>query len=336
MDLLSKIHAKAAGLGKTIILPESEEPRILRAAEIILKEGIARIILIGDADKIKGGAEGIGVDIKEASIVNPVTHSSSEQLVEKFYELRKHKGVSREEAHGIKNKAIYFSAMMVHAGEADGYVAGSINATSKVLKPAFQIIKTRPGIFGVSGFCIMVLKDKGLGADGVIFFCDTGVQPEASARGLAQQAVMTAENFEALVGEKAKVAMLSFSTKGSAKHRILERIIEATSLAKEMNPDLIIDGEMQIDAALIKEIGELKAPGSPVAGRANCLIFPDLNSGNIACKITERLAGARAIGPVTQGLNKPANDLSRGCSVEDIVDVVAVTAVQSTLGGKDA
>jgi len=226
--------------------------------------------------------------------------------------------------------------MMVYAGEADGYVAGSINTTSNVLKPAFQIIKTRPNIFGVSGFSIMVLRDKQYGADGVIFFCDTGVQPEASAQGLAQQAVLTAENFEALVGQKAKVAMCSFSTKGSAKHRILERIIEATSLAREMNPDLIVDGEMQIDAALIKEIGERKAPGSPVAGHANCLIFPDLNCGNIAYKITERLAGARAVGPVTQGLNKPANDLSRGCSVEDIVDVAAVTAVQSTLGGRDA
>jgi phosphate acetyltransferase len=333
MDLVTRIRQKAATLRKTIILPESEEPRVLQAAAAAVREGIAGVILIGGEESVNAKASEVGVSLDGVSIVDPSTHRTADKLIEMFYELRKHKGVTEEEAREIRAKPIYFAAMMVHAGEADGYVAGSINPTSRVLKPAFQIIKMRKGISAISAFSIMILGEREFGCDGVIFYCDTGVHPDPDARELAEQAVLTAESFEALVGERAKVAMCSFSTKGSAKHAILEKVIEATERAKKMNPDLLVDGEMQIDAALVKEVGKRKAPESPVAGEANCLILPDLNCGNIAYKITERLAGARAIGPITQGLNKPANDLSRGCSSEDVLDSIAVTAVQSSLTG---
>jgi len=333
MDLLTKIRQKAAELKKRIILPESEEPRILKAAARAVKEGIAAVILIGKEDAVKQKASEVGVSLEGVTVVNPPAHPTADKLAGMFYELRKHKGVTEEKASRIKTMPMYFAAMMVYAGEADGYIAGSINPTGKVLKPAFQVIKTRKGISAVSAFSIMILPTKKYGAEGVLFYCDTGVHPDPDARELAEQAVLTAESFEALVGGKAKVAMCSFSTKGSAKHAILEKVIEATGRAQKMRPDLLIDGEMQIDAALVKEIGERKAPGSPVAGQANCLVFPDLNCGNIAYKLTERLAGARAVGPITQGLNKPANDLSRGCSSEDVLDAIAVTAVQSTLTG---
>lgn len=311
-----------------IVLPEGSELRTLKAAEIILKEKIARLILLGDIDKISEKASELGVDISNASIVDPLTDPHRDDYAAKMVEIRKDKGLTIGEALNLLNDPLYYGPMMIKCGDADGELAGAINATGDVLRPAFQFIKTAPGCSVVSGAFFMFV-DRKFGEDGILVFADCAVMPDPTDVQLAEIAVSTAKTAKAIVGMEPRVAMLSFSTKGSAKHPLVDKVARATLLAKQMAPELLIDGELQLDAALDKEVGELKSPGSLVAGRANILVFPGLESGNIGYKLVQRLAGAEAIGPVLQGMAAPINDLSRGCSVTDIVNMVAITANQA-------
>ncbi len=322
--LLDQIKQKAIKLGKTIVLPEGDEQRIVDAAEIIAKEKIASIILIGDE---KGKAAKLS-QYKNIKIVNPAKTDLSKYAAA-LYEIRKSKGLTEEAAKELVTKPLYLGVMMVKLGEADGMVAGSINSTGDVLRPALQIIKTAPGITTVSSCFIMVLKDTKYGENGVMVFGDCAVMPNPTAQELASIAVASAETAKVIAGIDPKVAMLSFSTKGSAKDPLVDKVVEAYKLVKELAPTLNVDGELQADAALVESVGQLKSPGSKVAGKANVLIFPDLQSGNIGYKLVQRLAGAEAIGPICQGFNMPVNDLSRGCSSDDVVSVVAMTALQS-------
>jgi phosphate acetyltransferase len=328
MNLIDQIKQNAALHQKRIVLPEGTEPRTLHATEIILKEKIAQIILLGNQTEINAKAVELGVDIAGATIVDPKTDQKRPIYAEKMLEIRKSKGLTLEEANQLLNDPLYFGPMMIKCGDADGELAGAINATGDVLRPAFQYIKTLPGCSVVSGAFLMFVDQK-FGHDGILIFSDCAVMPDPDAKQLAEIAVSSANTAKAIVGLEPRVAMLSFSTMGSAKHPLVDKVVEATKLAKEMAPELMIDGEMQLDAALIKEVGELKAPNSKVAGKANVLVFPGLESGNIGYKLVQRLAGAEAIGPVLQGMAAPINDLSRGCSVSDIVNMVAVTANQA-------
>lgn len=327
MSLMEEIKQKARASRKRIVLPEGTEERTLKAAEVIAKEGIADVTLIGDADKISELAKGL--NYTGVSIIDPVKSDKLETYAEKFYELRKHKGVTPEAAKVQVTDPLFYACMMIKMGDADGMVAGAINTTANTLRPALQIIKTAPGISVVSSCFIMELAKPDYGYNGVMMFGDCAVNPNPTAEELAAIAISTAKTGKQLVGMEPKVAMLSFSTKGSAKHELVDKVVQATALVKQLAPDLMVDGELQADAALVEKVGQLKSPGSPVAGKANVLIFPDLQAGNIGYKLVQRLAGAEAIGPVCQGLAAPVNDLSRGCSVEDIVSVVAITAVQA-------
>lgn len=329
MELLNQIKEQARKLNRTIVLPEGEEIRTLKATDIILKEGIAKIVLLGDPGKIAHEAEKCGAKIEGAEVINPKTSGKRDTYADMMVEIRKKKGLTREEALEMLNDPLVYGPMMIKAGDADGEIAGAINATGDVLRPAFQFVKTMPGVSVVSGAFMMFLKDKSFGHDGVLVFADCAVMPDPDAQQLAEIAVTTAKTAKAIVGLDPKVAMLSFSTKGSAKHDLVDKVAQATKLAQSMAPDLKIDGEMQLDAALVKEVGELKAPGSEVAGQANVLVFPGLEAGNIGYKLVQRLAGAEAVGPVLQGMAAPINDLSRGCSVSDIVNMVAITANQA-------
>jgi len=329
MELLNQIKEQARKLNRTIVLPEGEEIRTLKATDIILKEGIAKIVLLGDPGKIAHEAEKCGAKIEGAEVINPKTSGKRDTYAEMMVEIRRKKGLTKEEALEMLNDPLVYGPMMIKAGDADGEIAGAINATGDVLRPAFQFVKTMPGVSVVSGAFMMFLKDKSFGHDGVLVFADCAVMPDPDAQQLAEIAVTTAKTANAIVGMDPKVAMLSFSTKGSAKHDLVDKVAQATKLAKSMAPDLKIDGEMQLDAALVKEVGELKAPGSEVAGQANVLVFPGLEAGNIGYKLVQRLAGAEAVGPVLQGMAAPINDLSRGCSVSDIVNMVAITANQA-------
>ncbi|GET22697.1 phosphate acetyltransferase [Prolixibacter denitrificans] len=329
MELLNQIKEQARKLNRTIVLPEGEEIRTLKATDIILKEGIAKIVLLGDPGKIAHEAEKCGAKIEGAEVINPKTSGKRDTYADMMVEIRKKKGLTREEALEMLNDPLVYGPMMIKAGDADGEIAGAINATGDVLRPAFQFVKTMPGVSVVSGAFMMFLKDKSFGHDGVLVFADCAVMPDPDAQQLAEIAVTTAKTANAIVGMDPKVAMLSFSTKGSAKHDLVYKVAQATKLAKSMAPELKIDGEMQLDAALVKEVGELKAPGSEVAGQANVLVFPGLEAGNIGYKLVQRLAGAEAVGPVLQGMAAPINDLSRGCSVSDIVNMVAITANQA-------
>jgi len=329
MELLNQIKEQARKLNRTIVLPEGEEIRTLKATDIILKEGIAKIVLLGDPGKIAHEAEKCGAKIEGAEVINPKTNGKRDTYAEMMVEIRRKKGLTKEEALEMLNDPLVYGPMMIKAGDADGEIAGAINATGDVLRPAFQFVKTMPGVSVVSGAFMMFLKDKSFGHDGVLVFADCAVMPDPDAQQLAEIAVTTAKTANAIVGMDPKVAMLSFSTKGSAKHDLVDKVAQATKLAKSMAPDLKIDGEMQLDAALVKEVGELKAPGSEVAGQANVLVFPGLEAGNIGYKLVQRLAGAEAVGPVLQGMAAPINDLSRGCSVSDIVNMVAITANQA-------
>ncbi len=330
MQLLESIREKAKTHNKTIVLPEGIEERTLKAADIILAEGIARIILLGDHKKIvEAAGENRLKAIEGATIIDPGHFEEKEAYAEMLYEIRQHKGLTREEAAGLVEDPLYLATLLIKTGVADGEVAGAMNATGDVLRPAFQIIKTLPGISVVSGAFIMIMGESHWGENGVIVFADCAVHPDPSAKELAEIAVMTARTTGAIAGIEPRVAMLSFSTKGSAKHPMAEKGVEATRLAKEMDSSLLIDGELQADAAIVEAIGKIKAPGSPVAGNANVLIFPNLEVGNIAYKLVQRLAGAGAVGPVLQGMAAPINDLSRGCSVEDIVNLVAITVNQA-------
>jgi len=330
MEISQMIREKAKKNPKVIVLPEGEEPRMVKASETIVKEGFAKLIFLGKEEKIKSIAKNMGINFSEKiEIIDPNNSDKVKKYAETYYQLRKNKGINLDEAYQLLKDPLYFGALMVYHGDADGLVAGSINATSDVFRPALQTIKTAPDIQIVSSCFIMVVPDCPYGDNGVIVFADCAINPKPNAEQLADIAIASAETGKILVGIEPRVAMLSFSTKGSAKHPLVEKVVEATKIVKEKKPDLLIDGELQADAALIPSIGERKAPNSKIAGKANVLIFPDLQSGNIAYKLVERLSKAKAIGPISQGMRKPINDLSRGCSAEDIVNVVAITVLQA-------
>lgn len=329
MKVLNDIIANAKKAKKRIVLPEGLEPRTLRAADIILREGIARLILLGNPGQIRQEAEKLGANISLATLVDPKTDPRRDKYAAMMTEIRKSKGLTSEEALHLLDDPLYFAPMMIKAGDADGELAGAINATGDVLRPAFQYIKTLPGVSVVSGAFLMFINDPNIGHEGILVFADCAVMPDPDERQLAEIAITTAQTAKAIIGLEPRVAMLSFSTKGSASHNLVDKVVRATKLAAEMAPDLKIEGELQVDAALVKEVAQLKAPGSEVAGRANILIFPSLESGNIGYKLVQRLAKAEAIGPVLQGMAAPINDLSRGCSVTDIVNMVAITSNQA-------
>lgn len=330
MGLLEKIKATAKLHNKKIVLPESMEKRTLEAANIILGEGIAQIVLIGDKSEILDIAKDKGFsNIKNAIFVNPKNHNKKEDYINLMLEIRKKKGLTRDEASLLIEDPLYLSTLMIKAGDADGEVAGAENATGDVLRPAFQYVKTLPGISVVSGAFIMILKDKQFGENGMIVFADCAVHPNPNEKELAEIAVMTARTTKAIAEMEPRVALLSFSTKGSAKHEMVDKVVNATKLAQKMAPEFKFDGELQADAAIVESIGRKKAPDSEIAGKANVLVFPTLETGNIAYKLVQRMAGAEAIGPILQGMAAPINDLSRGCSVSDIVNLVAITANQA-------
>jgi phosphate acetyltransferase len=330
MELLERIKQNAKKYNMRIVLPEGNEERTIKAADIAIGEDLARIILIGDPSEIYSHAEKLGLkNISKALIVDPKSHAKKDQYIDLMVELRKNKGLTREEASILIEDPLYLGVLMIKSGDADGEVSGAIHSTGDVLRPAFHYVKTAPGISVVSGAFIMILPDKSFGEDGVLIFADGAVHPNPNEKELAEIAIATAHTARALAGFEPRIAMLSFSTKGSAKNEMVDKVVNATRIAKEMAPDLLIDGELQVDAALVEAIGKSKAPGSSIAGNANVLVFPDLNSGNIAYKLVQRLANAEAIGPILQGMAAPINDLSRGCSVSDLVSMIAITSNQA-------
>ena len=327
MAFIDILKAKAKANKKTIVLPETEDRRTYEAAAQILAEGFANIVLVGSEEAVKKGSEGL--DISGAIIVDPATSDKTQGYIDKLVELRSKKGMTPEQAKEILlNQYLYYGVMMVKMGDADGMVSGACHSTADTLRPCLQILKTKPGTKLVSAFFLMIVPDCEYGANGTFVFADSGLVQDPNPEELAAIAASSAESFELLVGEVAKVAMLSHSTMGSAKHALVDKVVEATKIAKEQYPNLKLDGEMQFDAAVVPSVGKSKAPNSPVAGQANVIVFPNLDAGNIGYKLVQRLAKAEAYGPVTQGIAKPVNDLSRGCSAEDIVGVVAITAVQ--------
>ena len=328
MSFIDSIKARAKSDKKTIVLPETSDMRTLKAAHQVLAEGIANVVLIGNEAKIKEDAADL--DLSGATIVDPETFAEMDAYVEALVKLREKKGMTAEKATELlKGDGLFLGVMMVKQGMADGMVAGAIHATADVLRPCLQILKTAPNTKLVSAFFVMVVPNCEYGANGTFIFSDAGLNQNPNSEELAAIAQSSAKSFKQLVGEEPIVAMLSHSTYGSAKHADVDKVVEATRIAKEEAPELKLDGEFQLDAAIVPSVGSAKAPGSDVAGKANVLVFPDLDAGNIGYKLTQRLAKAEAYGPITQGIAKPVNDLSRGCSAEDIVGVVAITAVQA-------
>ena len=329
MSMIEQVWRKARANRKVIVLPEGEEPRTVQAAAKVRDEGLAVPVLLGNPDVIRSVAHGTGTDIGGIALVDPSGSPKAAGYADTLYELRRAKGLSREDAAALAVNPMYYGMLMVKVGDADGLVSGAVHSTGDMLRPALQIIRTKPGISVVSSSFLMNCPNRSLGEDGLLVYADCVVVPCPTAEELAQIAVTAADTARVLCGmEEPRVALLSFSTKGSAKHALVEKVRRAVEIAHEMAPELLLDGEMQLDAALVPEVGSLKAPGSPVAGRANVLIFPDLQAGNIGYKITQRIGGADCYA-VLQGLAKPCNDLSRGCSVQDIVNTVALTAVQA-------
>ena len=332
MAFIDLMKEKARSNNKTIVLPESNDKRTLVAVEKVMEEGTANLILLGNPEKIAADAKEFGANIEGAAIVDPATDANFDKYAETLYELRKNKGMTLEKAQEtIKKDLITYGIMMVKLGDADGLVAGACHSTADTLRPALQILKTAPGTELVSGFFIMDVPNCEMGVNGTFLFADCGLNQDPTAAELAAIANSSAASFKALVGEEAKIAMLSHSTMGSAKHALVDKVVEATKIAKEKYPNIKVDGELQLDAALVPSVAASKAKGSEVAGQANCLIFPNLDAGNIGYKLVQRLAKAEAYGPMLQGIAKPVNDLSRGCSAEDIVGVVALTAVQAQM-----
>ena len=327
MAIIDKIKAKAKADLKHIVLPEGEEIRNVQAAVMIRDQGLAKLTLLGDPAKVKEVAD--GADLTDIEIIDPANSDKCALYAATLYDLRKAKGMTEEEAAAKVADPMYYGIMMVKLGDADGLVSGAIHSTGDMLRPALQIIKSKPGMKTVSSCFLMECPDKSFGDDGVMIFSDCGVIPDPDAEQLANIALGAADSARSLAGMEPRVAMLSFSTKGSAKHDDVTKVQEATRIAHEMAPELELDGELQLDAALVEKVGQLKAPGSKVAGHANTLVFPDLGAGNIGYKLVQRLAGAEAYGPILQGIAKPCNDLSRGCSAEDIVATVAITACQA-------
>lgn len=328
MSLMERIREKAKQNKMTIVLPEGSEPRTIAAAAKILEEDIANLVLLGNPGEI-ANSNTAGVDLSKATIIYPPSSPKLQAYADAFYELRKSKGIRPAQALEMVSDPLYYAVMMIREGDADGMVSGAVHSTGDTLRPALQVVKTAPGAQLVSSCFIMEVPNKSYGDDGVLVFADCAINIDPDPEQLAAIAVETAHSARTIAGIEPRVAMLSFSTKGSAKHPEVEKVQEATQIAHEMNPDLLLDGELQADAALVSTVGDLKCPGSPVAGHANVLIFPNLSAGNIGYKLVQRLAGATAVGPICQGLARPVNDLSRGCSVQDIVDVVAITAVQA-------
>lgn len=324
-----KLKMRAKQDIKTIVLAEGEDIRTLEAAQTVLKEGYAKIVILGNAEKISQMASEKGLDISGAIVIDPETSEKTAEYADKFYEMRKAKGMTPEKAAETMKDTLYYGVMMVEEGAADGMVAGACNSSANVIRPSLQILKTKPGTKLVSAFFIIVVPDCEYGENGTFVFADSGLNEDPDADAVSEIALSSAESFKQLVGAEPKVAMLSYSTYGSAKSHLVEKMQEATRLAKEKNPELKLDGELQFDAAVVPSVGQSKAPGSDIAGQANVLVFPDLNAGNIAYKIAQRLAKAEAYGPVLQGIKKPINDLSRGCSADDIAGVVAITCVQA-------
>ena len=329
MSFIEEMKKRASSSIKTIVLPEANDKRVLEASQTVRKEKFAKVVLVGNKEEAEQVAKENGIDISGVEFVEPAKSAKYDEYVQAFYELRKAKGMTEEKAKELMLDSTHFAMMMVKSGEVDGLVSGAAHSTADTLRPALQILKTAPNTKLVSAFFVMCVPDCKYGENGVFVFSDCGLNENPDAESLSEIAISSSKSFEQLVGKKSEVAMLSYSTYGSAKSELTQKVIDATNLVKEKMPELAVDGELQLDAAIIPEVAASKAKGSPVAGHANTLIFPDLNAGNIGYKLVQRLAKAEAYGPLCQGIAKPVNDLSRGCSADDIVGVIAITAVQA-------